>query len=121
MGEAGLGSEGGGGRAEHIGWDESRGSNDGKTSAEYARGLRQSGSVGEAEVMLVRCRMRNRFSERLVMRLTERGYHEKKAGGRGYWGGRLEGEMSRPRDLRRRAAWERIHSERRDEEAGRCG
>jgi len=34
MGEEGLGSEGGGGRAERIGRDEGRGSNEGKTSTE---------------------------------------------------------------------------------------
>jgi len=34
MGEEGLGSESRGGRAEHIGRDEGRGSNHGKTSAE---------------------------------------------------------------------------------------
>jgi len=47
MGEEGLGSEGGGG------------SNEGKTSTEYARALRESGSVGEAEVVLVGFWMRN--------------------------------------------------------------
>jgi len=36
MGEEGLGAEGGGGRAERIGRDEGRRSNDRKTSAEYA-------------------------------------------------------------------------------------
>ena len=82
MGEEGLGSEGGGGRAEGIGRDEGRGSNDGKTSAEYARGLREYGSVGEAEVILVGFRMRNGFRKRLVTALKERGYHGKKAGGR---------------------------------------
>jgi len=66
MGEDGLGSKGGGGRAERVGRDEGRGRNDGKTSAEYARGLRESRSVGEVEVMLVGFRMRNRFRERLV-------------------------------------------------------
>jgi len=66
MGEEGLGSEGGGGRAERIGRDEGGGSNDRKTSAEYTRGLRQSGSVGEAEVRLVGFRMRNGFREMLV-------------------------------------------------------
>jgi len=58
-----LGSEGGGGRAEHVGRDEGGGSNDGKTSAEYARELRESRSVGEAEVMLVGFRI-NGFRER---------------------------------------------------------
>ena len=69
MGGDGLGSEGGGGRAEHVGRDEGGGSNDRKTSAEYPRGLRESRSVGEAEVMLVGFQMRNGFrdSERLVM------------------------------------------------------
>ena len=66
MGGDGLGSEGGGGRAEHVGRDEGGGSNDGKTSAEYVRGLRESRSVGEAEVMLVGFRMRNGFREKLV-------------------------------------------------------
>jgi len=53
IGGDGLGSDGGGGRAERVGRDEGGGSNDGKTSAEYARGPRESRSVGEAEVMLV--------------------------------------------------------------------
>jgi len=53
MGDDGLGSESEGGRAERVGRDEGGGSNDGKTSADYARGLRESRSVGEAEVMLV--------------------------------------------------------------------
>ena len=119
MGEEGLGSEGGGGRAEGIVRDEGGGSNNGKTSAEYARGLRESGSVAEAEVMLVGFRMRNGLMERLVTGLKERGYHGRKAGGRGYRGERPEGEMSQPQDLRKRAAWERVHWERRDEEAGR--
>jgi len=72
MGGDGLGSAGGGGRAERVGRDQGRGSNDGKTSAEYARGLRESRSVGEAEVMLVEFRMRNGFRERLVAGLKER-------------------------------------------------
>jgi len=72
MGEEGLGLEGGGGRGERIGRDEGGGSNDGKTSAEYERGLRESGSMREAEVMLVGFRMRNGFRERLVMGLKER-------------------------------------------------
>ena len=59
IGGDGLGSDGGGGRAECVGRDEGGGSNDGKTSAEYARGLRESRSVGEAEVMLVGFQMRN--------------------------------------------------------------
>jgi len=100
MREEGQGSEGGGGRAERIGRDEGGGSSDGKTSAEYARGLWESGSVGEAEVMLVGFRMRNGFRERLVTGLKERGYHGRKAGGRAYQGGRPEGEMSRPQDVR---------------------
>ena len=45
MGEDRLGSEGGGGRAERIGKDEDGGSNDVKTSTEYVRRLRESGSV----------------------------------------------------------------------------
>ena len=53
LGGDGLGSEGEGGRVERVGRDEGRGSNDGKMSAEYARGLIESRSVGEAEVMLV--------------------------------------------------------------------
>jgi len=121
MGGDGLGSEGGGRRAEHVGRDEGGGSNDGKTSAEYARGLRESRSVAEAEVMLVGFRMRNGFRERFVTGLKERGYHGKKAGGWGYQGGRLGGEMSRPQEVRKRAAWERVHWERRYEEAGRWG
>jgi len=121
MGEEGLGSEGGGGRAEQIERDKGGGSNDGKTSAEYARGLRESGSVGEAEVILVGFRMRNGIRKRLLTGLKERGYHGKKAGGRAYRGGRPEGEMLQPQDVRKRAAWEWVHWERRDEEAGRWG
>jgi len=121
MGGDGLGSEGGGGPAERVESDEGGGSNDGKTSAEHARGLRESRSVGEAEVMLVGFRMRNGFRERLVTRLKERGYHGKKAGWRGYRGGRPGGEMSRPQEVRKRAVWERVHWERRYEEAGRWG
>jgi len=121
MGEDGLRSEGGGGRAEYIGRDEGGGSNDGKTSTEYARGLRESRSVGEADVMLVGFWMRNGFRERLVTGLKKRVYHGKKAGGRAYRGWRPEGEMSRLQDVRKRAAWEPVHWERRDEEAGRWG
>jgi len=121
MGGDGLGSEGGGGRAERVGRKEGRGSHDRKTSAEYARGLRESRSVGEAEVMLVGFWMRNGFRERLVTGLMERGYDGKKAGGRGYHGGRPGGEMSRPQDVRNWAAWERVHWERRYEEAGHWG
>jgi len=121
MGGDGLGSEGGRGRAEGLGRDEGGGSNDGKTSAEYARGLRESRSVGEVEVMLVGFRMRNGFRERFVTGLKERGYHGKKAGRREYRGGRPGGEMSRPQDVRKRAAWEQVHWERRYEEAGRWG
>jgi len=121
MGGDGLESEGGEGRAELVGRDEGGGSNDGKTSSEYARGLRESRSVGEAAVMLVGFRMRNGFREWLVMWLKERGYHGKKAGGQGYRWGRPGGEMSWPQDVRKRAAWERVHWERRDEEAGRWG
>jgi len=94
MGEDGLGSEGGGGGAERVGRDEGGGSNDGKSSAEYARELKESRSVGEAQVMLVGFWMRNGFRKRLVAGLKERGYHGKKAGGRGYRGGRPGGEMS---------------------------
>ena len=121
MGEAGLGSEGGGGRAEHVGRDEGGGSNDGKTSAECARGLRESGSVGEADVMLVGFWMRNGFRERLVTGLKKRVYDGKKAGGRTYRGWRPEGEMSQLQEVRKRAAWEPVHWERRYEEAGRSG
>ena len=121
MGGDGLGSEGGRARAERVERDEGGGSNNGKTSAEYARGLRESRSVGEAEVMLVGCRMRNGFRERLVTGLKERGYHGKKAGGRGYRGVRPGGEMSQTQDVRKRAVWERVHWERRYEEAGRWG
>jgi len=71
MGGDGLGSEGGGGRAERVGWDEGRVSNDGKTSVKYARGLMESRSVGEVKVMLVGFRMRKGFSERLVTGLKE--------------------------------------------------
>jgi len=53
IGGDGLGSEGRGGRAERFGRDEGGGSNDRKRSAEYARGLRESRSVGGAEVVLV--------------------------------------------------------------------
>ena len=115
----GLGSQGGEGSAERVGRDEGGGSNDGKMSAEYARGLRESRSVGEGELMLVGFRMRNGFRERLVTELKERGYHGKKAGRRGYRGGRPGGEMSRPHDVRKRAAWERVDWERRYAEAGR--
>jgi len=91
IGEEGLGSEGGGGKAERIGRDEGGGSNDGKSCAEYVTGLRESGSVGEAEVMLVVFRMRNGFRERLVTGLKEREYHGRKAGRRAY----REGEAGR--------------------------
>ena len=100
----GLASDGGGGRAEGVGRDEGGGSNQRKTSAKYARRLRESRSVGEAEVMLVGFRMRNAFRGRLVKRFKERGYHGKHAGRRGYRGGRLGGEMSRPQEVRKRAA-----------------
>ena len=120
MGGDGLASEGGGGRAERVWRDEGGGSNDGKKSAQYVRGLSESRSVGEAEVMLVGFRMRNGFRERLVTGLQERGYQGKKAGGRGYLG-RAGGEMSRPQDVRQRAAWERVDRERRHEEAGCWG
>ena len=86
MAEEGLGSEGGGERAEPIGREVGGGSNDGKTSAEYVRALKKSASVGEADVMLVGFRMRNGFRGRLVMGLKERGYQGKKAGGRAYLG-----------------------------------
>jgi len=121
MGEEGLGSEGGGGRAERIRRDEGGGSNDGKTSSEYARGPRESRSVGEAEVMLVGFQMRNGFRGSLVTELKERGYHGKKAGGRAYQGGKPEGELSWLQDVRKRAEWELVHWERRDEEAGCWG
>jgi len=65
MGEDGWGREDGGGRAECLGRDECRRSNGRNMSAEYARGLRESGSLGEAEVMLVGFWMRNGFRERL--------------------------------------------------------
>jgi len=121
IGGDGLGSEGGGGRAERVERNEGGGSNDGKTSAQYAIGLRESRSVGEGAVMLVGFRMRNGFMERLVTGFKARGYHGKKAGGQGYRGGRPGGEMSRPQDVRKRAVWERVHWERRDEEAGHWG
>jgi len=121
MGEEELGSESGGGRAERSGRDEGRGSNEGKTSTKYARRQRESRSIGEAEVMSVGFGMRNGFRERLVTGLKERGYHGKKAGGRAYQWRRLEGGMSRPQDVRKRAAWERVHWERRDEEGGPWG
>jgi len=121
MGGDGQGSESGGGRAERVGRDEGGGSNDGKTSAEYARGLRESRSVGEAVEILVGFRMRNGFRERLVTGLKERGYHGKQAGGRGYRGERPGGEMSRPQDVRKRVAWEGLDCEQRYEDAGRWG
>jgi len=121
MGGDGLGSEGGEGRADRVGRDEGRGSKDGKRSAKYARGLRKSRSVGEAEVMVVGFRMRNGFTERLVTGLKERGYHGRKAGGRGYPAGRLGGAMSPPQDVRKRGAWERVYWKRRYEEAGHGG
>jgi len=77
--------------------------------------------VVEAEVMLVAFRMRHGFRKRLVTGLKERGYHGKKAGGRGYRRRRPGGEMSRPQDVRKRAVWERVHWERRYEEAERWG
>ena len=80
MGEDGLGSEDGRGRAEHLLREEGGGSNDWKRSAKYARGLRESGSVGEAGVMLLGFRIRNEFRERLVTGLKKRGYNVKKAG-----------------------------------------
>ena len=90
MGGDGLGSEGGGGRAEHGGRHEGGGSNDGKMSAEYARGLRESTGVGEAEVMLVWFRMRNGFRETFVMGLRREGIMERKLAGGGIWGGDRE-------------------------------
>jgi len=119
IGGDGLGSEGGGGRAERVGRDEGRERNDRKMSAEYARGLSESSSVGQAELMLVGFRMRNRFRERFVAGLKKRGYHGKKAAGLGNRRGRPGGEMLRPQDVRKRAAWERVRWERRYEEAGR--
>ena len=121
MGGDSLGSEDRGGRGKPVGRDEGRGSNDGKTSAEYVRGLKESRSVGEAEVMFVGFQMRNGFRERLVTRLKKRGYHGKKAGGQGYRARRPRGEMSRPQDVRKRAAWELVHWEGRYEEGGRWG
>jgi len=121
MGEKGLGSEGGGGRAAHSGRDEGGGSNDGKTSNKYARGLRESGSVGEAEVMLMRFRMRNGFRERLVTGSNERGYHGKKGAGRAYRQGKPEADISRPQDVGKQAVWERLHWAQRDQQAGRRG
>jgi len=121
MGGDWLGSEGGGERGERVGRDEGGGSNDGKMSAEYARGLREFRSVGEAEVMWLGFQMRNGFRERLVTGLKESGYHGKKAGRWGYRGGRPGGEMSWPQDVCKRAAWERVHWERRYEEAGHWG
>jgi len=61
-----YGLEGEGEGAERVTRDVGRGSNEGKTSARYVRGLRKSLSVGEMEVMLVGFRMRNGFRERLV-------------------------------------------------------
>jgi len=90
-------------------------------SAEYARELRESRRVGETEVILVGFWMRNGFRERLVTVLKQRGYHGKRAGRRAYRGGRPRGEISRPQDVRKRPAWERVHWERRYEEAGRWG
>ena len=119
MGGDGLGSEGGGGRAVRVGREEGGRSNDGKTSAEYARGLRESKSVGEVEMMFVGFRMRNGFRARLVTGLKESGYHRKKADGRGYRRGRPGGEMSGAQAVRKRAAWEQMHWERRYEKAGR--
>jgi len=82
----GLGSQGGGGRAERNGRDEGGGSKDGKTSTEYARGLRESGSVGEAEVIFLEFWIRNGFRVRLVTGLKESRYHGKKARWRAYQG-----------------------------------
>jgi len=62
--------------------------------------------------------MRNRLRERIVKGLNERGYQGKKASGWAYRGGRPEGEMLRPQDVCKRAAWEWVHWEQRDEGAG---
>ena len=53
---------------------------------EYTRGLRESRSVEEAEVMFVGFLMRNAFRQRLVTGLMERGYHEGKLEGGGIGG-----------------------------------
>jgi len=85
-----VGSEGGGGEAKGVGRDKGGGSNDGKTSVGYVRGLRESKSGEEMEVMLVGFRMRNGFRERMVMWLKVCGYHGKKAGEGLIWGGGQE-------------------------------
>jgi len=92
-----------------------------KSPPNSKRELRESGSVGEADVMLVGFWMRNGFRERLVTGLKKRVYDGKKAGGRTYRGWRPEGEMSQLQEVRKRAAWEPVHWERRYEEAGRSG
>jgi len=65
--------------------------------------------------------MRNGFQERLVKGLKERGYHGKKADGWVYRVGSTEGEMLQLQDVRKRAAWERVYWERRDQEDGHWG
>jgi len=120
-GEEGLGSESREGRAEPIRRDEGGGSNDRKTSAQYVSGLSEFWSVGAAEVILVEFRIRNGFREWLVTGLKERGYGAKKAGKGVYREGWPRGGMVWPQDVRKRVAWERVHWERMDEEAGRWG
>jgi len=56
-------------------------------STGYARRWRESGSGGETAVMLEGFWVRNRFSERLVTKLRERGYYGRKADGQVCLGG----------------------------------
>ena len=65
--------------------------------------------------------MRNRFRERLVMGLKEKGYHGKKAGKVGVSEGMLGGLMLWPQEVCKRAASEWVHWEQRDAEAGLRG
>ena len=118
MAEEGLGSEGGGGMADRIGRDEGGGSNDGKMSTEYARTEaiqecgRSGGDVGGVP------------DEKWIQgEVSDRVKGERVSWQECWWEGILwgepEGEMSRRQDVRKRAAWESVYWERRDEEAGR--
>ena len=89
-------------------WEELRRKNkDWKTTAGYARRRRESGGGRETEVMLEGFRMRNGFRERLVMKLTQRVYHWRKAGGRVCLGQELGCDRLWLKGIRRTAAWER--------------
>ena len=66
MGEDGVEQNSGGGGVEPVGRNQDERGNDGKTSAAYARRLRESGRGEGTEVMLVGFRMRNEFRELLL-------------------------------------------------------